>query len=92
MNEKVFLVVAWVGKLIVAKGHVAHCQIEAVVGKVHTLKSVHRDVGFGVKLLGDPARDGVQLHTVKRGVLHLLRQKSKEVAHTHGRLQHGFWL
>ena len=86
------LVIAWVGKLVVAKRHVAHRQIETVVGKIHTLKPIYCDMSVGIKLLCNPACDGIQFNTVKGSLLHLFRQKSEEIAHTHGRLQNGFWL
>ena len=87
-----FFVVAWVCKLIIAKRHVAHRQIETVVGKIHTLKPIYCDMGIWVKLLCNPACDRIQFHTVKGRLLHLLRQKPEEIAHAHGRLQNGFWL
>ena len=92
MNEKVFFVVAWICKLIITKRHVSHRQIEAVVSKIHTLKPIYCDMNVGIKLLCDPACDGIQFYTIKRSLLHLLRQKSEEIAHAHGRLQNGFRL
>ena len=83
-----FLIIPGIGKLIVAKRHVANGKVKPVVSKVDPFKTVHRDMRLGIELLCDTACDGIQLHTVKVGVLHGLWQHTKEIAGAHGRLQH----
>ena len=85
------LIIPGVGYLVVAKGHVAHRQIKPVIGKVDTLEPVHCDMRLGIKLLGDPARDGIQFHAVKGSIFHGIRHHAKKIAGAHRRLQHGFW-
>ena len=45
------------------------------------------DVRLGIELLCDAPGNRVQLHAVQTAVSHFLRQHTKEIAHTHRRLQ-----
>ena len=85
-----FLVIPGVCHLVIAKGHVAHRQVKGIVRKTHPLKAVHRDVGLGIKLSGDPSGDRIQFHAVECGILHGIRQHTQEIPRAHGRLQQIF--
>ena len=89
MNEKVLLIVPGIGQLVAAKGYVSHSQVDGIVRQVDALEAVHSDVGLGIKLLCQPPGNAVQLHAHQSSILHGPRQKAKEVAHAHRRLQDG---
>ena len=80
-------VIAPVRQGVVAKRDVADCEVEEAVRKIAFLKAPDVDVGFWVKLLGDPARYAVQLHAVEFGCRHALRQETEKVAHAAGGFQ-----
>ena len=86
MNGKTELVISPVIDLILSKRHVADSEIIEVPA-LGGLKACHGNVGLGIELLGDPARNAVQLHAVQAAATHFLRQQAEEVAHAHGRLQ-----
>ena len=82
VNGKTELVVSPVIHLIAAKGYVAHSEVKEI-SAVRGFKSGDGDVCFRVELLGDPARDAVQLDAVEAGAAHFLRQHPEEIAHAH---------
>ncbi len=86
MDRKTELVVGPVGNLIAAERHVAHGKVEKVF-LVGGFKARHGDVGVWIELLGNPARDAVQLYAVEPGRRHALRQQAEEIADAAGRFQ-----
>ena len=81
------LVVPLVVEGIAAKGHVADGKVEKAVRQLGILKPLHRDTALLVQLLGDPPREGVQLHAIQLTFGHALRHQPKEVANAAGRFQ-----
>ena len=81
------LVILLIRNAVIAEGNIADHDIKEVIGVCRFLESVNGYGGIGIKLLCNPSRDAVQLHTVKTAFLHFLRQKSEKVAHAHRRLQ-----
>ena len=79
-------VVSPVIDLILAKGHVAHGEVEEVL-PVGGFKACHGNVCLGIELLCDASRNGIQLHAVEPAAFHALRQHTEEVAHAHAGLQ-----
>ena len=86
MDRESQLLVGFVVDLVLAEGHIADGEI-VEIPPVGGLKPRYRDVGLGVKLLGDAAADGIQLHAVQFASGHVLRQQTKEIAHAAGWLQ-----
>ena len=78
-----------VGHGQITEGHVADHQIHVSLRDLRRLKALHPHVRVGVEVLGDAARDLVQLH--RRPALHALPQLcghgSQEAAHACRRLQ-----
>ncbi len=86
VNRESELVVGPVGHLVVSKRHVAHGEVEKVP-PVGGFKARDGDVRVWIKLLGDSARDAIQLHAVEPACRHALRQQAEEVADAAGRFQ-----
>ena len=86
VDVEVQLVVGAVVDLVLPEGHIAHGQVEEV-SPVCGFKPGYGDVRLGIKLPGDPAGNAVQLHTIQLTASHFLREHTKEVTHTAGRLQ-----
>ena len=86
MNREAQLVIGLICHLVVAKRHIAHRQVEEVTA-ICGFKASHRNISFGIELLGNASGDGIQLHTVQLTVSHFRGQHTKEVTHAHGRLQ-----
>ena len=86
MNGKAQPVVGWVVDLILPEGNITDSQIEEVTA-IRLFKTGNGDVCLGVKLLGNPSGDGIQFHTVKAAVTHLIGEHTEEVANTHRRFQ-----
>ena len=86
MNTEIQLVIGFISNLILAERHITNGKV-IEISPVGGLKPGHGDVGLGVELLCNPSTDGIQLHAVQTAVSHFLRQHTKEIAHTHRRLQ-----
>ena len=86
MNTEIQLVVSFVVDLILAERHIADGKVKEVT-PVGGLKAAYCDVRLGIELFCDAPGNRVQLHAVQTAVSHFLRQHTKEVAHTHRRLQ-----
>ena len=82
------LIVALVRHLELPEGDIADCSVKEAVGKVCTLKALHRDAIFLIQLLGDPPGNTVQLHAVELRVIHAFGNKSHKVSDAAGGLQH----
>ena len=72
MDGEAQLVICLVVDLILAERYIANGKV-IEVPPVGGLKSSHRDVCFGVELLGNPPADGIQLYAVQTAVSHFLR-------------------
>ena len=88
MNEEVVLIIALVRHLELPEGDIADCSVKEAVGKICTLKALHRDAIFLIQLLGDPPGNTVQLHAVELRVIHAFGNKSHKVSDAAGGLQH----
>ena len=88
MNEEVVLIIALVRHLGLPEGDIADCSVKEAVGKICTLKALHRDAIFLIQLLGDPPGNTVQLHAVELRVIHAFGNKSHKVSDAAGGLQH----
>ena len=86
MNTEIQLVVGFVVDLILTERHIADGKVKEVT-PVGGLKAAYCDVRLGIELLCDVPGNRVQLHAVQTAVSHFLRQHTKEIAHTHRRLQ-----
>ena len=86
MDVETQLVVGRVIDLVLPKGDIAHGEVEEIPA-IRGFKACHGDIRLGIELLGNPAGDGIQLHTVQTAVAHFLREHTEEVADAHGRLQ-----
>ena len=86
MNTEIQLVVGFVVDLILTERHIADGKVKEVT-TVCGLKAAYCDVRLGIELLCDAPGNRVQLHAVQMAVSHFLRQHTKEIAHTHRRLQ-----
>ena len=86
MNTEIQLVVGFVVDLILTERHIADGKVKEVT-PVGGLKAAYCDVRLWIELLCNPSADGIQLHAVQTAVSHSLRQHTKEIAHTHRRLQ-----
>ena len=86
VDAEIQLVVGFVVDLILTERHIADGKVKEVT-PIGGLKASYCDVGLGVELLCNPSTDGIQLHAVQTAVSHFLRQHTKEIAHTHRRLQ-----
>ena len=89
VDQKIVLIIARLGQLVTAEGHIADGKVKGVIRQFDALKAVHSDICLRVKLLCDSARDTVQLDTVQLGAVILFRQQTKEIADAHRRFQHG---
>ena len=88
MNEEVVLIIALVRYFELPEGDIADCSIKEAVGKICTLKALHRDAIFLIQLLGDPPGNTVQLHAVEFRTIHAFGNKPHKVADAAGGLQH----
>ena len=86
MNTEIQLVVGFVIDLILTERHIADGKVKEIP-PVGGLKAAYCDVRLGIELLCDAPGNRVQLHAVQTAVSHFLRQHTKEIAHTHRRLQ-----
>ena len=86
MNTEIQLVVGFVVDLILTERHIADGKVKEVT-PIGGLKAAYCDVRLGIELLCDAPGNRVQLHAVQTAVSHFLRQHTKEIAHTHRRLQ-----
>ena len=86
VDAKAKFVVRLVVDLVLTKGHVAHSEVIKITA-VGGFKSGNGNVSLRVQFLRNAPSDAVQLHAVQPTALHGVRQHSKEVAHTHRRLQ-----
>ena len=86
MNTEIQLVVGFVIDLILTERYIADGKVKEVT-PVGGLKAAYCDVRLGIELLCDAPGNRVQLHAVQTAVSHFLRQHTKEIAHTHRRLQ-----
>ena len=86
VDAEIQLVIGFISNLILAERHITNGKV-IEISPVGGLKPGHGDVGLGVELLCNPSTDGIQLHAVQTAVSHFLRQHTKEIAHTHRRLQ-----
>ena len=71
---------------VLAERHIAYRKVKEI-SAVCGFKTCDGDIGFWIKLLGDPSGDGIQFHAVETAASHIFREHSKEIADTHGRLQ-----
>ena len=86
VNTEIQLVVGFVVDLILTERYIADGKVKEVT-PVGGLKAAYCDVRLGIELLCDAPGNRVQLHAVQTAVSHFLRQHTKEIAHTHRRLQ-----
>ena len=86
MDVEAQLVIGRVIYFVLAKRHIAYRKVKEV-SAVCGFKSSDGDIGFGIKLLGDPSGDGIQFHAIETAASHIFREHSKEIANTHRRLQ-----
>ena len=86
VDAEIQLVIGFISNLILAKRHITNGKV-IEISPVGGLKPGHGDVGLGVELLCNPSTDGIQLNAIQTAVSHFLRQHTKEIAHTHRRLQ-----
>ena len=86
MNTEIQLVVGFVVDLILTERYIADGKVKEVT-PIGGLKAAYCDVRLGIELLCDAPGNRVQLHAVQTAVSHFLRQHTKEIAHTHRRLQ-----
>ena len=86
MNTEIQLVIGFISNLILAERHIADGKVKEVT-PVGGLKAAYGDVRLGIELLCNAPGNRVQLHAVQTAVSHFLRQHTKEIAHTHRRLQ-----
>ncbi len=80
------LVICLIVDLVLTERHIAHRQIVEITA-VGGLKTGNGNVCLRIQFFCNAPGDGIQFHAVQAAVLHGVRQHSKEVAHTHGRLQ-----
>ena len=86
VNTETQLVVGFVIDLILTERYIADGKVKEVT-PIGGLKAAYCDVRLGIELLCDAPGNRVQLHAVQTAVSHFLRQHTKEIAHTHRRLQ-----
>ena len=86
VDAKIQLVIGFISNLILTERHITNGKV-IEISPVGGLKPGHSDVGLGVELFCNPSADGIQLHAIQTAVSHFLRQHTKEIAHTHRRLQ-----
>ena len=86
MDVEAQLVIGRVIYFVLAKRHIAYRKVKEV-SAVCGFKSSDGDIGFGIKLLGDPSGDGIQFHAIETAASHIFREHTKEIANTHRRLQ-----
>ena len=86
MNGKAQPVIGLVADFIISERNIAYSKIVKIPA-VGRLKTCHCDLGFRIKLLRDPASNGIEFYAIQPTVLHRLRQHPEEIADAHGRLQ-----
>ena len=72
MDGKTELVVSSVVYLILSERHIADGEV-IEIAPVRCFKASDSDIGVRVQLLGNPAGDGIQLHTIELAALHRFR-------------------
>ena len=86
VDAEIQLVIGFISNLILTERHIADGKVKEVT-PIGGLKAAYCDVRLGIELLCDAPGNRVQLHAVQTAVSHFLRQHTKEIAHTHRRLQ-----
>ena len=86
VDRKSQLVICLIVDLVLTERHIAHRQIVEITA-VSGLKTGNGNVCLRIQFFCNAPGDRIQFHAVQAAVLHGVRQHSKEVAHTHGRLQ-----
>ena len=86
VDAEIQLVIGFISNLILTERHITNGKVKEVT-PVGGLKAAYCDVRLGIELLCDAPGNRVQLHAVQTAVSHFLRQHTKEIAHTHRRLQ-----
>ena len=86
VDAEIQLVIGFIPDLILTERHITNGKVIEVT-PVSGLKAAYCDVRLGIELLCDVPGNRVQLHAVQTAVSHFLRQHTKEIAHTHRRLQ-----
>ena len=86
MDRKSQLVICLIVDLVLTERHIAHRQIVEITA-VGGLETGDGNVCLRVQFFRNAPGDAVQFYAVQPAICHAVRQHSKEVAHTHGRLQ-----
>ena len=74
VDQQIVLVVPLVMQFIVPKWDITYGEVKGVVRKSGIFKTGYCDIRIGIELLGDTARDAVQLHAIQAAPRHALRQ------------------
>ena len=85
MNQEIIFIILFIRYLILSEWHVADCYIKKIIRIVCFFKTGYFNIRFRIELSCNPARNTIQLHTIKSAFLHLLRQHSEEISDTHCR-------
>ena len=87
MDQKIVLVILLVRDFELTERHITDSRIKEAVRQFRLFKSLHRNRGLLIKLLGDTSGDAVQFHTVQLGLSHAVGEHTKEVTHAAGGFQ-----
>ena len=82
MNQEIIFIILFIRYLILSEWHVADCYIKKIIRIVCFFKTGYFNIRFRIELSCNPARNTIQLHTIKSAFLHLLRQHSEEISDT----------
>lgn len=84
VDEKLVLVVTFICHTITAERHIPNGEIKETVRQIRLFKAADRNRRLRIKLLGDAARNAIQLHAKQPRVLERLRDQPEEIANTTG--------
>ena len=88
VDKQMIFVIAAVWQLVIAKRYIADSNIERVIRKLGIFVAGDLNIGVRVQLAGNASADAVQFYAGELALCHTFRQHTKEIADTHGWLQH----
>ena len=85
---EIMLIVGFIADTVISERDITNNNIKTVVIERSLLKAFNLNTLLWIELLCDSARNAVQLHTVKAGIVtHIFRHFREEIAYTHTRFK-----
>ena len=87
VDQPMIFIVSFIHYLEIAERDVSNRYIKKAVRHLDLFKAIDGNMSVLIKLLGNPAADGIQFHTIEFAIRHIFRKHTKKVADAAGRFQ-----